>query len=124
MARVGGSIGGEHALPRHVIDHVGALKARGMNLVEVTLTIAAFTFLRRIGAIASTPLWMYFALLMGGGVISALAFRTWGADATGRHLHFRVAVNVAMTTAVIYATGWKTTLPLGYMFIATTNSND
>ena len=32
----------------------------------------------------STPLWMYFALLMGGGVISALAFRTWGADATGR----------------------------------------
>ena len=122
MARSGSAGDGDgHAPSRDVIGRVGALKARGMNLVEVVLTLASFTFLRHIGAIASTPLWLYFALLTGGGVLSAVAFRTWGADVTDRQLHCRVAVNVAVTTAVIYATGWGPTLALGYMFVATDN---
>ncbi|MEY2434293.1 MAG: hypothetical protein QOC92_4018 [Acidimicrobiaceae bacterium] len=104
---------------RRLVDRLAALKQRGLNLVEITLTIAAFVFLRRVGAIASTPLWIYVALLLGGGTLTALAFRWWGPNCSTPQLYCRVGVNMLSSTAVIYATGWGPTLALGYMYIAT-----
>jgi len=101
-----------------VIRRVSDLKARGLNIVEVVLTVAAFVALRRVGAIAQTPLWIYVVLLVGGGLLSSLAFRIWGADCSARGLHSRIAVNMLVSTTVIYATGWGPTLAIGYTYIA------
>ena len=122
MGRAGGiGVTGGRALPRRAAGRVGILKARGLNLVEVALTLGVFMFLRDVDAIASTPVWMYCVLLVGGGAASALSLRRWPGDCATAQLHFRVITNVAVTTAVIYATGWGPALALGYMFVATDN---
>jgi diguanylate cyclase (GGDEF)-like protein/PAS domain S-box-containing protein len=102
-----------------VARRMGRLKARGLNLVEVVLTIGAFVLLRRLGAVAQTPVWVYVAMVAGGGALSALAFRWWGQDCSARQLHYRIAVNMLLSTMVIYATGWGPTLAIGYTYIAT-----
>jgi diguanylate cyclase (GGDEF)-like protein/PAS domain S-box-containing protein len=98
---------------------VGHFRRRGLNIVEVVLTIVAFVFLRRVGAVAQTPLWVYVALVLVGGTLSALAFRWWGPECSTSQLYWRVGVNMLSATAVIYATGWGPALALGYMYLAT-----
>ena len=110
--------GGAAALARHWGRRLGDFKSRGLNLVEVVLTVAAFVVLRRIGLIAPTPLWFYVVTVTGGGALSALAFRRWGADCGPRQLHYRVATNMLLSTVVIYATGWGPALAIGYTYIA------
>jgi len=101
-----------------VVRQLGAYKRRGINLAEVVLTVVAFAVLRAAHMVADTPLWIYVVLVVAGGIASGVAFRFWGADCTSRELHLRVAVNIAFTTAVIYATGWGPMLGIGYMYIA------
>src|SRR4051812_37327954 len=122
MGQPGGSrVSGRTAPSQRAVLHVRGLKARGLNVVEVTLTLATFMFLRDVGAIAATPLWIYCLLLVGGGTVSALTLQQWHGDCSTRQLHLRVVANVAVTTAVIYATGWGPALALGYMFVSTDN---
>src|SRR6478672_11770292 len=94
---------------------------KNLNFVEAGSTLATFALLRQLGAIAATPLWVYCVLLVGGAVSSAVVLRRWPGGCTTRQLHCRVAVNAAVTTAVIYATGWGPTLAIGYVFVLTDN---
>ena len=122
MRQTGGASNSGTGTPRRgAFGHLEVLKARGLNLVEVSLTLAVFTLLRDLNAIASTPLLVYCLLLAGGGTVSALVLRWWPGNCSTRQLHCRVAANAAVTTAVIYATGWGPALALGYMFVATDN---
>src|SRR3954470_4195145 len=106
-------------LVARVAGRLAAYKRQGINAVEVVLTLVAFAVLRVVHLVADTPMWIYVTLVIAGGVVSALAFQRWGRDCTTRELHYRVALNIALTTAVIYATGWGPMLGIGYMYIAT-----
>ncbi|MEY2453661.1 MAG: hypothetical protein QOD92_3235 [Acidimicrobiaceae bacterium] len=108
-----------HTTARHIARSLGSIKARGLNLVEIVLTVVAFALLQRAGLIANTPLWILVAMVIGGGALSALAFRAWGATCSPRQLHYRIGLNMLLSTAVIYATGWGPALAIGYTYIAT-----
>lgn len=115
----GANLGGVKAGARRAVRRLMGAKSRGLNLVEVILTVAAFVVLRRVGWVAQTPLWIYVTLVTGGGALSALAFRRWGADCPSRQLHYRIATNMLLSTVVMYATGWGPTLAIGYTYIST-----
>ena len=85
--------------------------------VTIPLTAAAFLALHHWGGIAPVRLWLLFLILALAGLVSALAEALWPADCTNRQLHYRVAVDIAATTAVIYTTGWGPTLAIGYVFV-------
>ena len=94
-------------------------RSPGVNVAQTVLTAGAFVLLRRAHLLARTPVWVYLVLLAVGMTLAAITSRRWGADCTDRQLHARTAVSVALTTAVIYATGWGPTLAIGYMFLVT-----
>src|SRR5438309_1215379 len=85
--------------------------------VTIPLTGVAFYLLHRWGGIASIPLWQLYLILGLAGLASVLAERRWPAHCTRRQLHARVAIDIAATTAVIYAIGWGPTLAIGYVFV-------
>jgi len=85
--------------------------------VTIPLTGVAFYLLHRWGGIASIPLWQLYLILGFAGLASVLAERRWPAHCTRRQLHARVAIDIAATTAVIYAIGWGPTLAIGYVFV-------
>jgi diguanylate cyclase (GGDEF)-like protein/PAS domain S-box-containing protein len=85
--------------------------------VTIPLTAGAFYALYRWGAIAHIRLWVLYLILGLAGVASVLAERRWPAQCTQRQLHARVAIDIAATTSVIYATGWGPTLAIGYVFV-------
>src|SRR5437763_9584348 len=85
--------------------------------VTIPLTAIAFYGLHRWGAIAHIPLWALYLILAGAGLASFLAERRWPAHCTRRQLLARVAIDIASTTAVIYAIGWGPTLAIGYVFV-------
>src|SRR5437763_317052 len=85
--------------------------------VTIPLTAIAFYGLHRWGAIAHIPLWALYLILAAAGLFSFVAERRWPAKCTSRQLHARVAIDIASTTAVIYAIGWGPTLAIGYVFV-------
>ncbi len=85
--------------------------------VTIPLTAATFYALHRWGGIADIPLWLLFLILALAGLVSTMAERRWPAQCTRRQLHARVAIDIAATTAVIYAIGWGPTLAIGYVFV-------
>ena len=85
--------------------------------VTIPLTAIALYLLHRWGGIASIPLWELSLILGLAGLASALSERTWPAHCTRLELHARVAIDIAATTAVIYAIGWGPTLAVGYVFV-------
>ncbi|MBV8559704.1 MAG: EAL domain-containing protein, partial [Acidimicrobiia bacterium] len=76
-----------------------------------------FYLLHRWGGIASIPLWQLYLILGLAGLASFLAERRWPEHCTRLQLHARVAIDIAATTAVIYAIGWGPTLAIGYVFV-------
>ena len=87
------------------------------RVVTIPLTALAFYGLHRWGAIAATPLWALYLILGLAGVTSFVAERRWPAECTRRQLLARVAIDIAATSSVIYATGWGPTLAIGYVFV-------
>jgi diguanylate cyclase (GGDEF)-like protein/PAS domain S-box-containing protein len=87
------------------------------RVVTIPLTAIAFYGLHRWGAIAKVPLWELYLILAAAGLASFVAERRWPARCTRAQLHARVAIDIAATTAVIYAVGWGPTLAIGYVFV-------
>ena len=94
------------------------------RIVTIPLTAIAFYLLHRWGGIASIPLWQLYLILGCAGLASVLAERRWPEHCTRRQLHARVAIDIAATTAVIYATGWGSTLAIGYVFVVANEFRD
>jgi diguanylate cyclase (GGDEF)-like protein/PAS domain S-box-containing protein len=102
---------------------VSRLSAVG-RVVTVPLTAAAFWALHHWGGIAPVRLWLLYLILVLAGLTSFVAEKRWPADCTRVQLHARVAIDVAATTSVIYATGWGPTLAIGYVFVVANEFRD
>ncbi|MBV8985048.1 MAG: EAL domain-containing protein [Acidimicrobiia bacterium] len=92
--------------------------------MTIPLTALVFYALHEWGSIADTPLWSLYLILGLAGLTSFLAERRWPAECTRRQLHARVAIDIAATTAVVYATGWGPTLAIGYVFVVANEFRD
>lgn len=85
--------------------------------MEVALTALAFLGLHWAGLAGPLPLWLLICLLVASGLVAKPAQARWGPGATRRQIHLRLALEMAGTTAVIYALGWGPTLAVGYLVI-------
>jgi diguanylate cyclase (GGDEF)-like protein/PAS domain S-box-containing protein len=86
--------------------------------VEVALTGLAFFVLHRLGLVGTLPLPVVLTVLATAGVVSRITQVRITNGCSRRRLHVRIAIEMACTTAVIYAIGWGATLVLGYLVIA------
>jgi len=94
------------------------------RVVTIPLTAVAFYALHEWGAIADIPLWTLYVILGAAGLASFLAERRWPPPCTRLQMHARVAIDIASTTAVIYAIGWGPTLAIGYVFVVANEFRD
>jgi diguanylate cyclase (GGDEF)-like protein/PAS domain S-box-containing protein len=94
------------------------------RVVTIPLTALAFYALHEWGGIADIPLSTLYLILGLAGLTSFLAERRWPADCTRAQLNARVAIDIAATTAVIYAIGWGPTLAIGYVFVVANEFRD
>ena len=92
-----------------------ARQQQAFQVIAVALTGGAFAILHALNLLGSTPLWAILGLLVVGGAVGQVASARWGPGCSRRQLHFRVAVHMATTTAIVYAIGWGPTLALGYL---------
>jgi diguanylate cyclase (GGDEF)-like protein len=81
------------------------------------LAFGAIVILRHFGFVARLSLWAYLAALMTAPAISILVERWRNPDARSLRLHLRIATHVAVTTVVIYMTGWGPVLLVAYAFV-------
>lgn len=85
------------------------------QVIAVALTGGAFAALRAFDLLGPDPLWVILLLLVGASVVGQVATAVWGPHCTRAQLHARTAIHMAVTTVIIYVTGWGPTLALGYL---------
>jgi diguanylate cyclase (GGDEF)-like protein/PAS domain S-box-containing protein len=86
-------------------------------LVASGLTGVVFVGLYWFGLLGDLPLAVLLGLLVAAATASELAARRWGTNPNARQLHALIGVQIAGTTAVVYAIGWGPTLAIGYVFV-------
>lgn len=104
------------ALLRHHLEHSSGQQL-AFQIVAGLLTAGAFATLRGFNLLGSAPLWALLLLLVVASLAGQVATVRWGAGSTRVQMHFRIAVHMATTTAVIYAIGWGPTLAVGYLVV-------
>src|SRR5258706_14792098 len=90
----------------------------GPRLVDPTVltlpvVIPVFWVASRLSLIASTPIWVLFALLFGSFLCTSIATVLSSERDTTAWIWVRVAVHVFGITAVMYAIGWGPTVAIG-----------
>ncbi|HTZ09655.1 MAG TPA: EAL domain-containing protein, partial [Acidimicrobiales bacterium] len=81
----------------------------------------ALLVLRRFGAVARVPVWVWFLVFGLIPALSVVAEAVYRRRATRVRLHLRVAVHAAAVTVVIYLTGWGPVLIGAFAFTAMEN---
>src|SRR6188768_3025394 len=77
--------------------------------------LGAYWWLRSEGLIASTPVWIFTALLVIAGVSNLGTALLCKADPTSVvKIHLRSLASAFATAAVVYATGWGSMLAIGF----------
>ena len=94
------------------------LRAQLFDPTVLTLPVVAPVFwaARRLDLIASTPIWLLCALLVGAFVASCVTTALWGQFHEGWRLWARIAEQTFGITAVMYAIGWGPMLAIGLIF--------
>jgi diguanylate cyclase (GGDEF)-like protein len=100
---------------------LGRLNPATLGYLMGPASFVAILFLRRVGAVAKEPVWLYLSVFVAIPAASGLADLAYRHDPSRRHLHFRVAVHIAAVTTVIYLTGWGPVVMGAYAFVALEN---
>jgi len=104
------------AVLRHHVEK-SSRQQLAFQVVAGVLTALAFAVLRAYDLLGKAPLWALLLLLVVASLAGQVATARWGAGSTRVQMHFRIAVHIATTTAVIYAIGWGPTLTVGYLVV-------
>ncbi len=81
------------------------------------LAAVAIVLLRQVHLVAPSPIWLIPVILVGGQFISTATGFWWDRSHTRLRLHARIAAQVILVTAVIYATGWGPALAIGLLLV-------
>ncbi len=83
--------------------------------------LAALLLLMRFGEVARESAWLWVAVFIVIPLSSVLADHLYDSSPSPARLHFRVAVQAAAVTTVIYLSGWGPVLSGAYAFLALEN---
>jgi diguanylate cyclase (GGDEF)-like protein/PAS domain S-box-containing protein len=86
--------------------------------LTIPIVVVVFSFFRSKHLIANVPLWAIAVLVVGSYVLTVLEATLWPPEEVvkGWRLQFRIGVQLASITIVIYTVGWGPTLALGLLF--------
>ena len=86
--------------------------------VIVVATGVSLWWLERFHVTAKEPLWLIVSVVGVGYLCSWTAHLAYVTAPSRRRLHVRIAVQVALATALMYLTGWGPALTLAFVIIA------
>ncbi len=96
-------------------------EARGAHFAEMLfmgpLAAVALVALQQVHFVAPSPIWLIPVLLVGGQLASTASGFWWDRSPTRLRLHARIATQVVLVTAIIYATGWGPALAIGLVLV-------
>ena len=96
-------------------------EAKGAHFAEMLfmgpLAVVAILALRQFHLVARTPIWLIPVILVGGQLVSTTTGLWWDRSHTRFRLHLRIACQIVLVTAVIYATGWGPALAIGLVLV-------
>jgi diguanylate cyclase (GGDEF)-like protein/PAS domain S-box-containing protein len=89
--------------------------------IIVVATGVSLWWLERFRVTAKEPLWLIVSVVGVGYLCSWTAHLAYVTAPSRRRLHVRIAVQVALATALMYLTGWGPALTLAFVIIARDN---
>ena len=81
------------------------------------LAAIAILGLRQLHLVARSPIWLIPVILVVGQLASTATGFWWDRSPGPFRLHLRIATQVILVTAVIYATGWGPALAIGLLLV-------
>jgi diguanylate cyclase (GGDEF)-like protein/PAS domain S-box-containing protein len=96
-------------------------EARGAHFAEMLimgpLAALAILALQQLDFVSPSPFWLIPLILVVGQLASMASGFWWDRSHTPIRLHARIAAQVILVTAVIYATGWGPALAVGLVLV-------
>ena len=103
------------------IRRVVSGEARGSHFAEMLfmgpLAALAILALRHMQLVAPSPIWLIPLILVGGQLASTATGFWWDRSHNWLRLNLRIATQIILCTAVIYATGWGPALAIGLVLV-------
>ena len=81
------------------------------------LAALAILALRQMHLVAPSPIWLIPLILVGGQLASTATGFWWDRSHNWLRLNLRIATQIVLVTAVIYATGWGPALAIGLVLV-------
>jgi diguanylate cyclase (GGDEF)-like protein/PAS domain S-box-containing protein len=101
---------------------VGLRERRGAHFVATLLmgptAAVAIVFLRQVGLVARSPLWVIPTILVGGQSLNLVFGAWWDRSGSVLLMHLRVGSSAVVATATMYATGWGPALAVGSVLVS------
>ena len=96
-------------------------ESRGTHFAEMLfmgpLAALAIVVLQQFHLVSPTPIWLIPVILVAGQLASTATGFWWDRSHTRFRLHTRIATQIILVTAVIYATGWGPALAVGLVLV-------
>jgi diguanylate cyclase (GGDEF)-like protein/PAS domain S-box-containing protein len=96
-------------------------ETKGTHFAEMffmgPLAAVAILALRQLHLVTPSPIWLIPLILVGGQLASTATGFWWDRSQNRLRLHIRIAAQVILVTAVIYATGWGPALAIGLVLV-------
>ncbi len=96
-------------------------ESRGTHFAEMLfmgpLAALAIVVLQQFHLVSPTPIWLIPVILVAGQLASTATGFWWDKSHTRFRLHTRIATQIILVTAVIYATGWGPALAVGLVLV-------
>ena len=96
-------------------------EAKGVHFAEMLfmgpLAAVAILVLRQFHLVVPSPIWLIPVILVVGQLASTATGFWWDESQTQPRLHLRIATQIILVTAVIYATGWGPALAIGLVLV-------
>jgi diguanylate cyclase (GGDEF)-like protein/PAS domain S-box-containing protein len=103
------------------IRRVVSGEARGSHFAEMLfmgpLAAVAILALRQMHLVAPSPIWLIPLILVAGQLATTASGFGWDRSHTWIRLNLRIATQIIVVTAVIYATGWGPALAIGLVLV-------
>ena len=103
------------------IRRVVSGEAKGSHFAEMLfmgpLAAVAILALRQMHLVGPSPIWLIPLILVGGQLASTATGFWWDRSHNWLRLNLRIATQIILVTAVIYATGWGPALAIGLVLV-------
>src|ERR1700722_4404569 len=107
-------------LARRLGQAVRQIAANPVDRLAVVITLvtsAGLWALGRAHVVSREPLWLWVTVLLSSLMITFAGELRWRSPPSAALAHFRIGLQVAVITVIMYMTGWGPVLGVGYIVI-------